>query len=224
MEPCDPCQTLEWIDVRVPTVICTLISGIWTPDIKMIDVKVLATGEGDEVAQTVNNYQEIAKANTELCLAKNKNEEEKECYAAIPDMWLIRPEHHRPQVIYQFAEVNNEGKIIGSAKYSITIPHHKPTPPDVSLPSYQKGNWELIYVLNDNSKIVIHAINKSESEKVFAAIIPLIIPKYLEGAYLSKSAEIHLSKPLQEIKVKNTRASYFENGRKNGKPEWIIKF
>ena len=190
----------------------------------MVDVKVLATEEGDEVAQTVNNYQEIAKANTELCLAKNKEEEEKECYAAIPDMWLIRPEHHRPQAVYQFAEINGQGVVIDSAKYAITIPHHKPTRPDVGLPSYEKGNWEFIYVLNDNSKIVIHAISKNESERIFAAIIQLIIPEYLEGAYLSKSAEIYRSPPLQQIKVKNTRASYFESGRKNGKPDWIVKF
>jgi uncharacterized coiled-coil protein SlyX len=227
LEPCDPCQTLGWINVSVPTVICTLIEGAWVPVINMVNVKVLATEEGDEVAQTVNNYQEIAKANTELCLAKNKEEEEeeKECYAAIPDAWLIRPEHHRPQLIFQFGEILPNGKL-GSPKYEITIPHPRPgyKPTSCPIPNYRKGNWEIIYVLKDNSKITVHAVDKAEGLKVLNACKSVVNPEYLKGAYLSKDGNVETAKPLAKIKVKGRMAKFFPEGRKESKPEWVIHY
>lgn len=36
-----------------------------------------------------------------------------DAYAVCPDGWLIRPEYHRPQGIYQFVEVDNTGKVRG---------------------------------------------------------------------------------------------------------------
>ena len=192
----------------------------------MVNVKVLATEEGDEVAQTVNNYQEIAKANTALCLGNNKEEEEeKECYAAIPDMWLIRPEHHRPQAVYQFAEIDIAGNIIGSPKYSINIPHHINSKPVVSpMPQYTKGNWEIIYVLADNSKITIHSLNQKEGHKILDAAKKMISSSQLKKAYLSKDGLVQTAEPLAQIRVKLRMIKFFSEGRKNGKPDWIAKF
>ena len=223
-EPCNPCQTLGWIEVSVPTVSCILISGVWVPQINTISVKVLATEEGDEVAQTVNNYQEIAKANTELCLAKNKDKEEQECYAAIPDFWLIRPEHHRPQLIFQFGEVMN-GQI-GSPKYPITIPHplREFRPNGNTLPKYRKGNWEIIYVLKDNSKIVLHALNEIVGKELLNACLAIVDPAYLKGGYLSKNSKVEVDVPLSEIEVAPKMAKFFSEGRKNNKPDWLVRF
>jgi hypothetical protein len=222
----EPCQILGWIEVDVPTVICSNKEGVWTAEIKEISVKVLATEDGDEAAQVVNSYQEIAKSNTALCLAKNKEEKEcYECYSATPDAWLIRPEHHRPQLIFQFGEILPNGKS-GSPKYEITIPHPKPgyKPTLCPIPNYTKGNWEIIYVLKDNSKITLHAVDKAEGLKVLNACKSVVNPEYLKGAYLSKDGNVETAEPLAKIKVKGRMAKFFPTGRKESKPEWVIHY
>ena len=143
---------------------------------------------------------------------------------AIPESWLIRPEHHRPQLIFQFGEMIAKDKI-GSAKYPLTIPHPKPNKPKkTSIPTYKKGNWEMIYVLKDNSKITIHALNEVEGMRVLNAAKALVLPDYLNGAYLSKSSKVITKTPLAEIFVTPKIAKYFPDGRKSTKPEWIVKF
>ena len=216
---------LTWVSVQVETVTCKLKDGIWTPETKLIGVMVLANSSGNEVSKVVGEYHELANANREICEAKNKNEDCPECYAAVPDSWLIRPEHHRPQAVYQFAEINNDGEIIGSPKYSINIPHHKPQKPNSpTLPVYRKGNWEIIFVLSDNSKITIHALNQAEGYKVLNAAKSMVYPKYLIGSYLSKDGYVRTATPLAEIRVKLRMIKYFPQGRKDVKPEWIAKF
>ena len=143
---------------------------------------------------------------------------------AIPDSWLIRPENHRPQLIIQFGEILTNKKI-GSPKYPLTIPHPKPNKPNkAAIPIYKKGNWEIIYVLKDNSKITIHALNEIEGMKILNAAKALVLPDYLNGAYLSKSSKVVTKSPLAEISVTPKMAKYFPDGRKSEKPEWIVKF
>jgi uncharacterized coiled-coil protein SlyX len=219
-------QSLGWIEVEVPTVACIEKEGVWTPEITRITVKVLATKDGNEADQVVNKYQEIAKLNISSCLLKNKEdkEEECECYAAVPDMWLIRPEHHRPQLIFQFGEVV-QGRV-GSPKYPITIPHPMTgfRPNKNTLPQYQKGNWEIIYVLKDNSRIVLHTFNETIGLQLLEACIAFVDPFYLVDSYLSKNCRVEMDRPLSEIEVAPKMAKMFEEGRKSGKPDWIVKF
>lgn len=144
--------------------------------------------------------------------------------AACPDGWLIRPEYHRPQVIYQFAEVANTGKIVGAPKYKITVPHHLSDEPDDPLPNYKRGNWEIIYVLKDNSKVTIHSFDESNGMIMLNAIKLRITPSYLVGAYLSKSSLVVTDTPIAEITVKNRMAKYYSTGTKNGLPDWIVKW
>ena len=139
-------------------------------------------------------------------------------------MWLIRPEHLKSQVCYSFAEVDSNNNIIGSPKYSIIIPHHISSKPNNPISNYQKGNFELIYVLKDNSKITIHGFNESENLRILEEIKLRIIPEYLNGAYLSKNSQIFPKTLLKEIEVKCTRAVYWSQGRKNSKPDWVKKF
>lgn len=143
---------------------------------------------------------------------------------ATPDSWLIRPENHRPQLIIQFGEMLGNKKI-GSPKYPLTIPHPKPNKPNKSvIPAYKKGNWEIIYVLKDNSKITIHALNEIEGMKVLNAAKSLVISDYVNNGYLSKSGKVITKTPLNEVAVTPKMAKYFPNGRKSEKPEWIVKF
>ncbi|WP_138504069.1 hypothetical protein [Nostoc sp. PA-18-2419] len=143
---------------------------------------------------------------------------------AAPDSWLIRPENHRPQMIIQFGEILGNKKV-GSPKYPLTIPHPKPNKPSKSaIPAYKKGNWEVIFVLKDNSKITIHALNEIEAMKVLNAAKALVIPDYVNNGYLSKSGKVITKTPLDEVVVTPKMAKYFPNGRKSQKPEWIFKF
>ncbi|MBO1050399.1 MAG: collagen-like protein [Dolichospermum sp. DEX182a] len=216
---------IKWQTIEVPVIVCTFKDGAWTPETSKQTINIIATDTGNEAEKIFNLYEEIKKANVGLCLAKNKKEEtDKECCIAVPDMWLIRPEHSRSQVCYSFAEVDSTNNIIGSPKYSIIIPHHIPSKPNTPLSIYQKGNFELIYVLRDNSKITIHGFNQSENLKILEEIKLRIIPEYLNGAYLSKNSEIFPKTPLQTIRVKCTRAVYWSEGRKNNKPDWVKKF
>ena len=71
---------------------------------------------------------------------------------------------------------------------------------------------------------MFEAINEDEFKSLFDVIKTLIIPEYLEGAYVSKNSEIKPKEPLALITVKNTRATYYSKGRRNGKPDWLVKF
>jgi hypothetical protein len=144
--------------------------------------------------------------------------------AAVPSGWPIRPEHNRSQVIYQFAEINNEGVIIGSPKYPITVPHHMPDKPDTGLPIFHRGNWEIIFVLKDNSKITIHSLDEPNGMLMLNAIKPRIIPDYLVKAYLSKSCMVVTETPYKEIRVKNRLAKYYSTGALTEIPDWIKKW
>ncbi|MBN3897107.1 MAG: hypothetical protein HWQ41_18065, partial [Nostoc sp. NOS(2021)] len=144
--------------------------------------------------------------------------------AAIPDSWLIRPEYHRPQVIYQFAEVDQSGNITGAPKYPITVPHHLAAKPTVALPNYKRGNWEIIFVLKDNSKVTIHSLDEENGMSILNAIKLRIIPSYLVGAYLSKSCLVVTDTSISQITVKNRMAKYYSTGTKNVLPNWIAKW
>ncbi|MHC5860735.1 hypothetical protein [Nostoc sp.] len=144
--------------------------------------------------------------------------------AGIPDSWLIRPEYHRPQVIYQFAEIDSSGNIIGAPKYPITVPHHISTKPDDALPNYKRGNWEIIYVLKDNSKVTIHSFDEDNGMTLLNAIKLRITPSYLDGAYLSKSCLVVTDTDIAQITVKNRMAKYYSTGTKNALPDWLAKW
>jgi len=143
---------------------------------------------------------------------------------ACPDGWLIRPEYHRPQALYQFAEVDGDGNVIGSPKYRITIPHHQAAKPTDGISNYVRGNWELIYLLSDNSKVTLHTIDEDTANSLLAEIQALINPTYLVGADISKSGFAMRNTPIAQIPVKNRTAKYYSTGTKNLLPDWLAKF
>ena len=143
---------------------------------------------------------------------------------ACPDGWQIRPEYQRPQAIYQFAEVDNSGNIVGAPMYRITIPHHLATKPINALPNYQRGNWLLIYVLNDNSRVTIHAFDETNATNLLNAIKQLIDPTYLTNAYLARSSIVNTASQIKQITVKNRMAKFWSQGAKNELPDWVKKW
>ena len=215
---------VKFIDVKVPICKCEQNSkGEWEPKKEEATVKAIANkdGSGSNSVTIIQEYKELFKSNSELCLAKNKDDN---CVAGIPLAWQLRPEGDRSQLIIQCGEVDDKGKI-GSPMYPITIPHYGGTKLKKSpVPEYIKGNYEYILVLADNSKITINAKNKKEAEKVINAIKLLIKPDFISKSY-SKSGLIKNNKfQIKETKVKPKMAKYFSKGQKQAKPDWIVKF
>ncbi|MEH2371766.1 hypothetical protein [Nostoc sp.] len=150
-----------------------------------------------------------------------------DAYAVCPDGWLIRPEYHRPQGIYQFVEVDSTGKVIGSPKYRITIPQHKPQKLQLTqapIPNYERGSWEIIYVLKDNSRITIHSKDEENGLLVLKAAKTLVDSAYLVGAYQSKSCLVKPSSSIAEITVKCRMAKFYSTGCLSVLPDWIVKW
>jgi len=214
--------SIFWVKLKVPTVTCELQNGQWEPKRTEKEVQVLATQNGSEISKTLIQFEETAKIAEELCLQKNKSEQQ-ECYAAIPDWWQIRPEGHRPQLVIQFGEDLGNGKI-GPAMYVITIPHYNGGKLTSSpVPKYKKGSWEEIVTFADNSKIIINAFDKQEASKVVAACMQIVNPKYSVNSY-SKGGRIRKGEPLKEITVIPKMARFFSTGYKNILPDWIVRF
>lgn len=158
-------------------------------------------------------------------IQKNQcDDSKKDCVAAIPLSWQIRPEGNRPQLIIQFGEELENNKI-GAPHYPITIPHYKGTKLEAGkspIPSYIKGDWEQILVLSDNSKVTINAKDKEEADKVINSILPLIKPEFVVGNY-QKGGFIRSGEPLKQVKVIAKLGKYFPQGQKNALPDWIVK-
>jgi len=55
------------------------------------------------------------------------------------------------------------------------------------IPNYERGSWEIIYVLKDNSRITIHSKDEESGLLVLKAAKALVESSYLVGAYQSKS-------------------------------------
>ncbi len=186
-----------------------------------------ANGDPENDAQTINVI--LGTEATELLKFQQLADIQGQaaCYqdvGACPDGWLIRPEWHRPQVIYQFAQVGKNGTIIGPPNYRITVPHHLPTKPDTGLPNYERGNWETIFVLKDNSKVTIHSLDEDNGMMMLDAIKLRIIPNYLVGGYLSKSCLVDTDTEISKITVKNRMAKYYATGTKKQLPDWLVKW
>jgi hypothetical protein len=173
--------------------------------------------QGTEDAETLK-FKELA----EIYAYQNCNSDT-DC-AAIPLGWQIRPEASRPQAIFQFAEVDGSGNITGSPKYPITVPHLVNNPPTNPLPNYTKGNWELIYVLNDNSRVTIHAMDQDNANTVLNAIIPLLDTNYTSKAYTSKSGLVVTQTPIAQNLVTCRMVKYYSTGVQNSVPDWIVKW
>ncbi|MHC5863188.1 collagen-like triple helix repeat-containing protein, partial [Nostoc sp.] len=173
-------------------------------------------------AQELLKFTHLSQIESLECQVKQQNNSSIEVYAAVPEWWQVRIEAGRPQMIFMFAEDLGEGNF-DSAKYPITVPHpiakHYETSP---LPSYQKGQYEGIVILKDNSKIIINAISTEEAERVLSAIKAIVIPEFLEGAIQKISPRRGVS--LLTITVHPKRVEYFSTGLKKTKSDWIDVF
>ncbi|MEH2161606.1 MAG: hypothetical protein V7K38_11275, partial [Nostoc sp.] len=186
------------------------------PDTKKpkFKTKAIQVIQGTEALESLK-FERLAEIDGQQCSGT-------EYYAAVPEWWQVRIEAGRPQMIFMFAEDLGEGNF-DSAKYPITVPHpivkHYETSP---LPSYQKGQYEGIVILKDNSKIIINAISNEEAERVLTAIKQIVIPEFLEGSIQKISPRRGVE--LLTITVYPKRVEYFSTGLKKTKSDWVDVF
>ena len=89
------------------------------------------------------------------------------------------------------------------------------------LPSFVKGSFYGKLKLKDGSRVLIYAKNKTEVQKVFNAVIPLIDPLMLTSPLDITYGEKQ-GASLKEVEVKPVRIMYYSKGLKDTKPDWII--
>ncbi|MBW4572673.1 MAG: LamG domain-containing protein [Tolypothrix carrinoi HA7290-LM1] len=182
-------------------------------------IGLLATWTGDKsTSETIiGEYEELFKANSELCLAKNK---EIEAYISVPDYWQTRS-FQKPQLLIQFAENLGDGKI-GRGRWSLVIPHyrygknHKP-----NFPDFEKGDVRGIQVLNDNSQIIVWCKSEAECIRVINAFKQYVDPDYLKGILPIETAKYN--RKLRNVSVTPTLCQFFPLGQKDTVPEWSRK-
>jgi Collagen triple helix repeat (20 copies) len=145
------------------------------------------------------------------------------CVASVPEWWQLRPEAQRPQGILIFKELKDDGTI-GNDNYSITIPHCTLTtaPTASPLTTYNKGDFEGILTLKDNSKLIVNCKDADECNRVITALSAVINSQQLTGS----STKIGQRKglPFKKIKVKAVELHFYPTGLKSMKPVYFKRF
>ncbi|GAX42446.1 hypothetical protein NIES4075_34470 [Tolypothrix sp. NIES-4075] len=186
----------------------------WTPKTDNVQMEVFATSrkQADQLAQL---HLDNARQAADLCIARNVEEP----IAVIPEWWQARS-FQRPQLVIQYAELLGENKL-GRSRWSVTIPHYnKPQKYKPSFPKYEKGDIEGILVLNDNSKIIINAKNKTECIRVINAFKQFVDPTYLKEIQKPKVGD--RAGVYKKVNVVPVRCHYFSKGQKNNVPDWSL--
>lgn len=122
-----------------------------------------------------------------------------------------------------FKELRQDNTL-GNDAYSITIPHCiLTTAPRFSpLDQYDKGNWQGILTLKDNSKLTVNCIDVEEANRVISAISQVIDPAYLIGSYLKIGQ--HRGLAYKELRVKAVKLDYYPTGARNLRPAYLKRF
>ena len=216
-------EELIWLNIDVPVIVCSLTDSKWTPTRNTQTIQVMGSSTGNEALKVLGEYEELAKANTELCLAKNKDEDQLNAVVALPERYQLSPDGHIPQLICLFVEKREDGTL-AKDYYPITIPHPKTTTAPTASPlnDYKKGSWEGILTLKDNSKVFVNAFSKEEAENVIIQVKTILDPKYTEGSFYKVGQR--KGQPLKEINVKLVRVDYYAEGTKSQKPTWVKLF
>jgi hypothetical protein len=146
----------------------------------------------------------------------------------IPEVWNLKTQPNRPQLVVIFAEVKYENgrKKLGSSKWSITIPHFIGTKQNLQFPNFKKGQIMGICELKDGSKIVVNADNEANAKRYVTLCL-----KYVKKDLIPVPVEIKTverkGRHLKKCTITPTLAHYYPNGRglneeSELKPEWTI--
>jgi len=146
-----------------------------------------------------------------------------ETVALVPEWWQIRIEGGVPQFVVAFGEVDKDSGKCGHSKYAMTIPHFiNQKPHFCPIPRYRKGDYELIAIFKDNSKLIINAFSEYECERVYFAILPWINSDYASSAKYKVGKRV--SQPFKQIWVCPRFGKYFSTGNRDTNPDWTVYF
>ncbi len=147
----------------------------------------------------------------------------------IPDSWqpkLFR--NKRPQLVVVYKPDDRKYPNPDS-RWSLTIPHFNFTKRTLekqlkAIPDYEKGRFQGVYRLTDNSKLVVYA--KSEA-KAKSFIKKIIKSKLVKDDYIANKATLDAdiftgaSKGnYATVKVTPTYVKYYSTGQRDLQPDW----
>lgn len=194
----------------------TTTGGITQDDYANYEYKTVSCLQGEE-AKTKLLFDRLATTEALQCRPSN-------AIASVPEWWQLRPEAQRSQLVILFAEVYKTGKL-GKSRWSLTIPHYnRPKGFKPRIPDYEKGSWEGILVLKDNSKIIVNAKSRSECSKVLNALKINVPVEYrtVNGKAVKAKIGERINTDLKEVRVTAVRADFYSTGAKNMEPDWSI--
>jgi collagen type III alpha len=208
---------VRFVNIKVPVCVCEQkADGTWQPKRTTTTVKAITNkaGTSNNSQTIISEHEELFKANSELCLAKNK---EFEAYLSVPDHWPTRS-GQKPQLAIQYAENLGNGKI-GRTRWTLLIPHYRyGQSHNPKFPTYEKGHFLGVQVLNDNSKITVWCKSAPECLRVINALKQYVEPKYLKGIEPPTVTDSNSTK--KEASVISVLCQFFPNGQKDNAPSW----
>ncbi len=140
--------------------------------------------------------------------------------ATVPEWWQVRFEGGISQLILSYQELKPDGTI-GKDWYPITIPHPKSTAQTTTklTPDYEKGNWQILLTLKDNSKVIINSKTEQGGiDFMNQQIKPLIDPSFLTAAKIKTSH--YPDQGFKQIKVTHKHTDYYATGQRSLTPTW----
>ncbi|WP_156119854.1 hypothetical protein [Leptolyngbya sp. KIOST-1] len=144
--------------------------------------------------------------------------------ATVPEWWQVRVGADRPQLVVLYAEIKKDGSL-GQSRWPLTIPWFNASLRSElkrRLPSYNKGQWQGMLTLNDNSKILVHARTKTEAESTINTLARIIVSEQRPKPIAIVTGE-RQGTALKKVSVVPTVAHFYPTGQKNMKPAWTEK-
>ncbi|MCT7959054.1 hypothetical protein [Laspinema palackyanum] len=141
----------------------------------------------------------------------------------VPEWWQLRAGADRPQLVVLCAEKNPDDTL-KSAKYVVTIPHYQHSDPH-NFPPFtrlEKGSYQGVLTLKDNSKVIIYGKTIQETRNVLYNIYQEIDTAYRDGFY-PKVGPIG-NPDFLEITVYPKYGKYFPSGVTKTVPLWTVAY
>jgi chromosome segregation ATPase len=122
-----------------------------------------------------------------------------------------------PQLVILWGPVDG-----GSNRWSMIVPHPKPLIRSnfrFAFPRYRKGNFQITYILKDNSKIIFNARSKTDGLALLSYLKSLVNPAFIDSLSEPRITEGAGQRRLQIVDVKATYVKHFL-GHRNTAPNW----